>query len=265
MIRFRRLIALFAVLATIAVGVPLFAIEELPELAAAFEEVGATGTFVMLDPDSGELRGHNPERARLPKIPASTFKIPNTLIALDCGAVASVDEVLPYGGKPQRFPAWERDMSLREAIKVSNVPIYQELARRIGPERMTAGLAKLDYGNGEIGDTVDRFWLDGPLEISAVEQVEFLRRLAVGDLPVSKEAIAAVQEITLLETKDGLALHGKTGFADVTSPDLGWFVGWVQRGGKIYPFALNIDVPDETFIAKRQPVALECLRRLGVW
>ena len=75
-------------------------------------------------------------RAKKRFTPASTFKIANSLIGLDVSAVKSVDEVLPYGGKPQRIKEWERDMGLREAIKMSNVAIYQELARRIGIERM---------------------------------------------------------------------------------------------------------------------------------
>ncbi len=49
---------------------------------------------------------------------------------------------------------WEHDMGLRDAIKISNVPIYQELARRIGLERMKAGVEKLDYGNKDIGEVV---------------------------------------------------------------------------------------------------------------
>src|SRR6478752_6920752 len=169
---------------------------EVPEIASAFDKAGLKGTFVLLDTD-GTLRGHDEARAGTRYVPASTFKIPNSLIGLDCGAVSSVDEVLPYGGKPQFMKEWEHDMGLRAAIKISNVPIYQELARRIGLERMKAGVDKLHYGNRELGKIVDRFWLDGPLKISAVEQVEFLRRLTAGELAVSAAALKAVQEITL--------------------------------------------------------------------
>src|SRR5690606_10185028 len=115
-------------------------------------------------------------------VPASTFKIPNTLIGLATGAVKSVDEIFPYGGQPQPFKTWEKDMGLREAITLSNVPVYQELARRIGLERMQLNLLNMDFGNNEIGTVVDRFWLDGPLKISAVEQTRFLAKLAQGQL-----------------------------------------------------------------------------------
>lgn len=238
-------------------------IKEVPEFAAKFREAGLVGTFVMLDPSSGTLHVHDAARAKKRFAPASTFKIANTLIGLDCGAVTGVDEILPYGGKPQMVKEWERDMPLREAIKISNVPVYQELARRIGLERMKAGIENLSYGNRELGTVVDRFWLDGPLAISAVEQVEFLQRLAKGDLPVSGKAMATVREITLQEKTASYRLHGKTGWAISYTPAIGWYVGWVERDGDVFPFALNIDMPEIADAPKRIALVKECLRILG--
>jgi beta-lactamase class D len=237
--------------------------KEVPAIREAFQKAGVTGTFVMLDPADNCLYGHDEGRARTRFVPASTFKIANSLIGLDCGAISGMDEVLPYGGKPQPFKEWEHDMALREAIKVSNVPVYQELARRIGMKHMKAGVKKLNYGNREIGDVVDNFWLVGPLKISAVEQVAFLRRVATGDLPVSPQTSGAVQEITLLESTDKGLLHGKTGWTTASSPGIGWFVGWVERSRSIYPFALNIDMPSKDSAPKRIPLAKECLSILG--
>src|SRR5262245_46624638 len=147
-------------------------VQEAPSLGTIFEEHHVQGTFVLLDAGTGQFTVHNSIRAAKRFIPASTFKIPNTLIGLETGAVKSVDEVLPYGGKPQPFPDWEHDMGLREAIRLSAVPIYQELARRVGLERMNEWVARLNYGNATIGTEVDRFWLSGPLEISAMEQAQ---------------------------------------------------------------------------------------------
>jgi beta-lactamase class D len=105
---------------------------EAPELERFFSDKGVQGTFALLDPATDTVIVSNEARAKQRFTPASTFKIANSLLGLDTAAVKSVDEVLPYGGKPQPFKAWERDMNLRDAIKASNVPIYQELARRIG-------------------------------------------------------------------------------------------------------------------------------------
>jgi beta-lactamase class D len=234
---------------------------EVPELTAIFQSYGVEGTFVLLDASNDAAYVSNRARAEQRFVPASTFKIANTIIGLDTGAVKDVDEILPYGGRPQPFKAWEKDMGLREAIKVSNVAIYQELARRIGIDRMREGVRKLGYGNMEIGDVVDRFWLRGPLKISAVEQTEFLERVAEGKLPVKADAVRSVKEITLLEKTDNYELHGKTGW--LFDEHLGWFVGWVARDGKMYPFALNIDLKSDKDTEKRIPIARDCLKALG--
>jgi beta-lactamase class D len=132
-----------------------------PELVKVFKDQGVSGTFVLFDIATDTMFVSDQARARKRFTPASTFKIANSLIGLDVSTVKSVDEVLPYGGKPQRIKEWERDMGLREAIRMSNVAIYQELARRIGLDRMREGVKKLGYGNMEIGEVVDRFWLVG--------------------------------------------------------------------------------------------------------
>lgn len=233
------------------------------ELGRIFNDNGVAGTFVLLDPAADTFFVWNEARAKVRFTPASTFKIPNSLIGLDVGAVKDVEEVLPYGGKPQWMKAWEQDMNLRDAIKASSVPIYQELARRIGMEGMRASVKKLGYGNMEIGQVVDRFWLDGPLAISAVEQTEFLSRLVDRKLPVSAAAIRAVKEITLFEKTETYELHGKTGWLFNPKAQVGWWVGWIERDGKTYPFALNIDMKEEADVAKRILIGRECLKALG--
>ena len=237
--------------------------KEIAGAADLFAKHGITGTFVLLDPTTDTLHVSNAARAKERFTPASTFKIANSLIGLHVGAVKNIDEVLPYGGKPQRLKQWEQDMNLRDAIKHSNVPVYQELARRIGLERMRENVRAIGYGNMEIGNVVDRFWLDGPLAISAVEQVEFLHRMLAGKLPVDGEAARAVQEITELESTDSYALYGKTGwYWPDEGQQIGWWVGWIERDGKHYPFALNIDINKEEDATKRIPIARECLEIL---
>jgi beta-lactamase class D len=232
---------------------------ESPAVSRIFSDAGVAGTFVLYDPSRGTYTGHDRRRAKRRYIPASTFKVPNTLIGLSVGAVSGVDEVLPYGGKPQPFKAWEKDMSLREAIKASNVPVYQELARRTGLERMRKGVRGLRYGNGRIGKTVDEFWLRGPLKVSAAEQAEFLCRLAQGLLPFPEEAQERTREISLFEP----GLWAKTGWVQATEPQIGWWVGWVKREGKPYCFALNVDMAGPETAAKRVNVGKAALGALG--
>lgn len=238
--------------------------EESPTIAELFEKAEVKGTFVVHDPDGQLLRGHNEERARTRFIPASTFKIPHSLIGLSTRAVASVEEVLPYGGKPQKFKQWEEDMSLRKAITMSNVPVYQGLARRIGLKQEREHLARLNYGNADPGTSVDTFWLNGPLKISAVEQTAFLGKLARRKLPYTEEHQQAVAEIVLLEETTTWTLHGKTGWQNAPKPGVGWWVGWVNKGGRIYPFALNLEIQRDSDADKRVALGKASLKALGI-
>jgi beta-lactamase class D len=219
---------------------------------------------VLYHPADGRLTVANLERAQTRFVPASTYKIPHTLIALETGAVADVDEVVPYGGQPQPFSAWERDMSLREAVPASSVPVFQEVARRVGPGRMQGWLDRLAYGNREMGRVQDRFWLDGPLEVSAIEQARFLADLAAGALPASPQAQAAAREVALLEEGDRYSLYGKTGWAFDVVPQVGWWVGWVEREDAIHAFALNLEMRSAEDAPLRIELGREMLRRLGV-
>ena len=255
--------------ASLALGLPAAAgaqeWRDATEISALFEQQGVNGTFVMYDVQADRLTGHNQARAGIRYLPASTFKIPNTVIGLSTATVTSSDEPLPYGGKPQPFQAWERDMGLREAIKVSNVPVYQELARRIGLKTMRDEIASMGYGNGEIGSRVDRFWLDGPLRISAVEQVVFLSRLARRGLPQSREAQEMTREILLVDRGENWSLYAKTGTAMQERPCVGWWVGWGERNGSIYTFAINLDILDEEQDGpKRMKLARASLTLLGL-
>lgn len=235
-------------------------------LASSFDAQKVTGTFVLYDLPTNTRHVFNASRAAQRFIPASTFKIPNTVIGLEVGAVKSVDEILPYGGKPQPIKAWEHDMPLREAIQLSAVPIYQELARRVGLERMADKVKAFHYGNTEVGTVVDEFWLQGPLKISALEQAEFLARLVQGKLRAKTESIAAVKEITLRETNGGHELHYKTGWGmPPGEPQIGWLVGWVQSKEGTSTFALNIDLTKSEDAPKRLIVAKECLKMLGTF
>lgn len=238
--------------------------QDSPQLSQLFRSAGVTGAFVLYDVTQIQLIGHDRERAYTQFVPASTFKVANTLVGLSVGAAKSIDETLPYGGKPQPVKAWEKDMSLREAIAMSNVAIYQELARRIGLERMRDSLATMHYGNGEVGTVVDRFWLDGPLKISPVEQTEFLVKLAQGVLPFPQTQQETVRESIRLEQQGNWTLYGKTGWENYPNPGIGWWVGWVTKNDHMYAFALNMDMREAADATKRLELGKACLKALGI-
>jgi len=210
-------------------------------ISEAFSRERAVGTMVIRRLSDGTEWVHSPARADSAFLPASTFKIANAAIALETGAVSGPEAAFPWDGEIREFEGWNRDHTLASAMPASVVPVYQEVARRVGTERMEEWLARLEYGNGTIDGGIDRFWLDGGLRISAREQVGFLTRLLEEDLPLSRATTAAVVEILRLEGGPGWALHGKTGWA--FEAGLGWWVGWAERDGATYVFALNMEMP----------------------
>jgi len=235
------------------------------DLLPLFAQAGAEGCFALHDAATDRVEIVNPLRAILPFIPASSFKVANALIALETGVVRDVDEVIPHGGRPQPVAAWQRDMSIRDAVPLSAVPIFQEIARRVGLARYREWLPRLAYGNADPGEDVEHFWLRGPLAISAMEQVRFLGRLATGRLDASQAAQAAVRSVLLLERAGDAALFGKTGWTgrDVADP-VGWWVGWVERAGAVHAFALNMRMTAIAEAPKRITLGRALLARLGV-
>lgn len=237
------------------------------DLAAIFDEADVNATFALLEIPENRLTLVNAERAQQRFFPASTFKIANSLIALETGAVADAHEIIPYGGKPQRIKAWQRDMSMRDAIAVSNVPVYQELARRIGLKRYREWLARLGYGNENPGSRVDDFWLVGPLAISAVEQVMFLAQLSGFQLDAGPDNQNIVRDMVRIETRDTGTLHAKSGWSAAPDPQIGWWVGWIDdgAGSGVAAFALNLDVTSQREVDLREPLVRALLARLHVW
>jgi beta-lactamase class D len=143
---------------------------------------------------------------------------------------------------------------------------YQELARRIGPERMREYLRRFDYGNADIGGGIDQFWLTGDLRISADEQVAFLRRFLGDALGVSPRTAEIARDLLVLEETPDYRLSGKTGWAgvDIDGPEIGWLVGWLERDGQVHVYALNIEIRRNEDAAARLRIVREVLVELGL-
>ena len=247
----------------------------------------ARSTFVLHEVQSGRTYACNADRAERRFAPASTFKVPHALIALESGAVADESARFVWDGRPRGVNAWDKDTSLAEAIPASTVWVFQTIATRLGRAREAAAVRRLGYGNADVGgpDELRRFWLSGPLAISAMEQVRFLKGLRAGALAADRRSQARV--VVMLRLRDcgrGCAIYGKTGamlpideegFLREGEASLlqagvertGWFVGWVERpesaGGPVV-FAHNLDLSLPGAMAARTRVAYDVLRANGV-
>src|SRR5439155_11470393 len=200
------------------------------------------------------------------RLPASTFKVPNSLIALETGVVADPDgDVFKWDGVKRSIEAWNQDHTLRSAIAASAVPVYQEIARRIGPERMQKYVDLFEYGNRNIGGGIDQFWLTGELRIDPVQQVDFVDRLRRGVLPISNRSQELVRDILPVTKSGDSIIRAKSGLvgAETGHPSLGWLVGWAEKGSAQTVFALNLDVREPRHRADRMTLAQACLRDIG--
>ncbi|AQS38043.1 beta-lactamase class D [Shewanella psychrophila] len=235
-----------------------YSLEVTSSWLAKFAQEKVIGVMVLLD-EQGRLMTNDGKRAVKRFIPASTFKVPNSLLLLEAGIVKDEYSQFPWDGKERNILAWNRDHNFSTAMKYSVVPIYQALAREMGQSEMAKGVAQLNYGNNDISGGVDSFWLNGDLAISAKEQVEFLQRLYHNRLPVSDRSQRIVKKMMLLEANSEWVLRGKTGYAVQKGQKLGWFVGWLEREERVYFFALNMDIESNSQLPLRKDLVKQIL------
>ncbi len=221
------------------------------------------GCMVLFDPGANTLRRYNAPRASERFSPCSTFKVPNSLIGLETGVIKDADFELKWDGVKRSREALNHDHTLRTAMRDSVVWYYQELARRVGRDRMEKHLRALNYGNMSTAGPIDEFWLNGTLTISADEQVAFIDRLRRADVPFSKRSVDIVQDVMKLDERDGWTLYGKTGTEGRDNKAiLGWFVGWVTSKDRTLVFAANMSGDDATG-PKTKAIVLKILSEQG--
>jgi len=240
------------------------------------------GCFILRDNNHESIHYYNLKRCSQRLLPASTFKIFNSLVALET-AIAPDDQLVIKWDGVKRKPEWDKDMTMREAFTVSCVPYYQELARRIGHQNMQHYLDTVQYGNMKMGSHIDSFWLDNSLQITADEQVGFLKKLYFNQLPLSERSQRIVRSIMLREDSTNYKLYYKTGWGIVGDTSTLWIVGFVERiehvnepkesmnksDVRMYPyfFAENFDIPKSDATKKwadlRLQIAKEILRSYG--
>ena len=250
------LLALVGVLLWMPLPATATSVQERSDWSVFFEQASVDGTIVVFDERSGGHFEYQPERAATRFLPASTFKIPHALFALDAGIVDDEFQRFQWDGTQRSIPAWNADHDLRSAMRQSVVWVYQAFARIIGEARLREYMQGIDYGNADPVGGVDRFWLDGGLRISAREQVAFLQRLYRNQLPFAEKHQRLVKDLMIVEAADEWILRAKTGWQVSDESQLGWWVGWVEHPDGAVFFALNINTPNGAAdLSKRQSIA----------
>ncbi|OUJ73068.1 class D beta-lactamase [Hymenobacter crusticola] len=237
-----------------------------------FDEQDVQGSFLLFDAQANQYTAYNLTRCYQGFLPASTFKIPNTLIGLETGALRDTSEICRWDGVTREVAAWNADMTYAQALRVSCVPCYQQSARRIGAKNYNLWLPRLRFGRMLVtAATVDTFWLAGASRITQFEQVDFLRRLQANKLSVAARHQEAVKALLVLGKGSNWTLRGKTGWTGYSRGNApkthnGWFVGWLEQEGRLYFFALNMEPKNngpatEKFVQGRRLITEKILRQ----
>ena len=240
---------------------------QLPYARAVIEASGYQGNMLLYDMNEDRYLAAYADDIEQQYIPASTFKIMSSLVALEAGVVAGADSVLMWDGVTRGRTETNADLTLRAAFQLSSVPHYQALVREVGEQAMQTMITAVGYGNENISGGIDQFWLTGALRVTPLQQIDLLRRLYHEELPFSAEAMRTVKDIMMVETTDDYVLRAKTVLAVLNKDEnTGWWVGWVEHENNVTVFAtvLTATAPDSDFIPARLSVTRDVLRELGV-
>ncbi|MEJ8567624.1 penicillin-binding transpeptidase domain-containing protein [Elongatibacter sediminis] len=208
---------------------------------------------------------HSREQCETPLSPCSTFKIPNSLIGLDAGVLKGPGDTFTWDGTVHSRKVLNQDHDLASAVRHSVVWYFQQVARSVGPERMQQALDRFGYGNRDISGGIDQFWLGSSLKISALDQIDFLRRLNARELPADPGHQATTRELLLQDfaiPEDFRGtLYGKTGSCPMPGSDHGWFVGIVEREEDTLVFAVNV-IGENRWGPEARRIAIRMLQQI---
>jgi beta-lactamase class D len=232
-----------------------------------FDSARVRGCFALFDNGRGSFTIYNLKRYRdSAYLPASTFKIVNSLIGLQTGKITNEKMVIKWDSVKRRHAEWNKDLSMEEAFRVSAVNYYQEVARRIGHDSMKIWIDSLGYGNKNIGGPVDSFWINNHLKITADEQLGLVKKLYFDQLPFYHRNQEILRKVMLWEDNSNYKLSYKTGWGNSEDGhEIGWVVGWIEENRHPYFFVLNLESadPDIDMVNVRMRVLKGILGQLG--
>ncbi|MEZ4884401.1 MAG: class D beta-lactamase [Chitinophagales bacterium] len=200
-----------------------------------YDQFQVEGSFALYDQQQDKYTFYNQDQFKQVFSPASTFKICNSLIGLETGVIKDEKFVIPWDSVV-RNPLWDQDHDMKTAFANSTVWYYQELARRVGGQRMNYWLDKANYGNADTSGGIDKFWLTGGLHISPEQQIDFLKQLRNNNLPFSQRSMEIVKNIMIAKDTLDYVVRGKTGWGEHGNKDVGWYVGYVETKDNVYYF-----------------------------
>ena len=236
-----------------------------PSFKGILDTALLNGVILICDPQAETYYSNDFDWAKKGQLPASTFKIPNSMIALETGVVENLQTTFKWNGEKRHFKIWEQDMDFKNAFQLSCLPCYQGIAKRVGVDRMNGWLDKLAYTDKITVDSnnIDLFWITGDWQITPFQQIDFLKRLYNSKLPISGKTERIVKELMRIEENEAYTLNGKTGWSFDEETNNGWFVGYLETNEQVFFFATNVE-PKEGFNMKKFPVVRKEVTRAAL-
>lgn len=243
--------------------VEAFPPEQKKAVEQLLENTNTEATFFVSNLKGNQQLTYNHERADEGFLPASTFKVMNSLIFLQEGVITDTT-VIQWDSVDRDWDKWNQDLTIDEAFEYSAAWVYQKLARQLGKAPIQYWLTKSDYGNATMGGNADDFWLKGNLQITARQQVGFLKRLYKNELPFDTSVQGKVKTMMKMETGDHFTWYYKTGWGRDTNPDIVWNVGLVETKDDVYFYALNLDATKTEQGELRKTLPQKLLKELEI-
>ncbi len=232
------------------------------DLKVYFDSNHVTGSFGMLNNGLGEFTVYNLSRFKDSAFsPASSFNIVSSLVGIETGRITNENMPVQWDGRARLLPngdtafAWNKELTMHQALAAYAVPYYQEVARRIGKDTMQRWLDSLGYGarfgKAAIKTRVDTFWLDNSIKVTTDEQLGLVKKLYFSQLPFQKRTQDVVKKAMAQTGNDKFKISYATGWGTADNGNaLGWVVGWLEENNHAYFFALNLEGPIGTNMEK---------------
>ena len=215
---------------------------------------------ILIESADGKVKYQHNVNDKETFIPASTFKIPNTLIILEEGLIKDQFGVIKWDGKEREYTSWNKDQTLKTAFQYSCVWCYQRYAAKVGDKKYHEYLKKFNYGNLLTSSDVTRFWLDGELKVSVQDQINFLRKVYDEELPIQKSHIKTLKTIMLSEENERYKIWSKTGWSGKN----GWYVGYLITDNQTWFFANHIEINQNADLEFRKGLTIEAFKALNI-
>jgi beta-lactamase class D len=215
------------------------------EWSKYFKGNGLTGSFMLHNTGMNTFEVYDLGGTQQRYLPGATFDVMNALAGIETGVIPDTSLTLTDSlGKPVN--GVDPNMTMGEAFRTENQPYFQEIARRIGRAKMKFWIDSVKYGNMTMGSSIDSFWLDNSLKISADEQMGLLEGLYTGKLPFQARTQKLVKALMARGKTMHYTLCYQTGTGRNGNGQTGWVIGWMQEGAHPHFFSLNMETKDTT-------------------